>query len=117
MLKLLENHLSPLVLVLFGCGGNGSQKQEQMESEDEKRTSPFWMLTPIRHNALIVLTLPPRQATPPALHKTIQTKTKEEHMLKRNALETGAQQGKSVRQPRIERGAHRWQRWILPLNH
>jgi len=24
---------------------------------------------------------------------------------------------KSLRQPRIERGAHRWQRWILPLNH
>ena len=23
----------------------------------------------------------------------------------------------SMRQPRIERGAHRWQRWILPLNH
>ena len=22
-----------------------------------------------------------------------------------------------MRQPRIERGAHRWQRWILPLNH
>jgi len=22
-----------------------------------------------------------------------------------------------LRQPRIERGAHRWQRWILPLNH
>ena len=24
---------------------------------------------------------------------------------------------KSVRQPRIELGAQRWQRWILPLNH
>ena len=24
---------------------------------------------------------------------------------------------KTMRQPRIERGAHRWQRWILPLNH
>ncbi len=24
---------------------------------------------------------------------------------------------KEMRQPRIERGAHRWQRWILPLNH
>ena len=24
---------------------------------------------------------------------------------------------KAMRQPRIERGAHRWQRWILPLNH
>ena len=24
---------------------------------------------------------------------------------------------KPMRQPRIERGAHRWQRWILPLNH
>ena len=23
----------------------------------------------------------------------------------------------NLRQPRIERGAHRWQRWILPLNH
>jgi len=22
-----------------------------------------------------------------------------------------------LRQPRIERGTHRWQRWILPLNH
>ncbi|KAI1762316.1 hypothetical protein GGR53DRAFT_501865 [Hypoxylon sp. FL1150] len=22
-----------------------------------------------------------------------------------------------MHQPRIERGAHRWQRWILPLNH
>jgi hypothetical protein len=22
---------------------------------------------------------------------------------------------KDLRQPRIERGAHRWQRWILPL--
>src|SRR4051794_35464582 len=26
-------------------------------------------------------------------------------------------EGISLRQPRIERGAHRWQRWILPLNH
>jgi hypothetical protein len=26
-------------------------------------------------------------------------------------------QQKGMRQPRIERGAHRWQRWILPLNH
>ena len=24
---------------------------------------------------------------------------------------------KEMHQPRIERGAHRWQRWILPLNH
>lgn len=27
------------------------------------------------------------------------------------------QKKKFLRQPRIERGAHRWQRWILPLNH
>ncbi|KAK1761335.1 hypothetical protein QBC47DRAFT_419723 [Echria macrotheca] len=26
-------------------------------------------------------------------------------------------QEETMRQPRIERGAHRWQRWILPLNH
>ena len=29
----------------------------------------------------------------------------------------GRPRQKTMRQPRIERGAHRWQRWILPLNH
>jgi len=35
-------------------------------------------------------------------------------------LEARQNEQKEMRQPRIERGAHRvfeWQRWILPLNH
>ena len=43
----------------------------------------------------------------------------------RNPSDTGQETGeqdsnfdkKILRQPRIELGAQRWQRWILPLNH
>ena len=34
-----------------------------------------------------------------------------------HATESEKKREKEMRQPRIERGAHRWQRWILPLNH
>ena len=103
-------HLLPNLQSIFCLTSVAAEKTSQISSahqSPEVEAAPNWSFPSKSPCPPLVL----QSTHPPSPHRSsLSTVTRSTRTIEEA-------KGGKMRQPRIERGAHRWQRWILPLNH